>query len=84
MPYRDLAQAILEEWREAERRRASVPPDSVEAEQAIADMARLRDEYQRVVAAAQRAQRPEPPAFPTVDGPTPAVDRTVGEDEPGD
>jgi len=46
-------QAILSEWREAERRVAAAPVDSAEAAEAQALVAQLRDEYRRAHEAAR-------------------------------
>ncbi len=46
IPPRDIP-AILEDWRDAERRVASAQPGSLEARTARADIDRLRGEYQR-------------------------------------
>lgn len=64
MPYQREAEVVLAVWREAERRLAEVEPGSVEEEDIVADLARMRDEYQRLIALAREAHRPEPPAFP--------------------
>jgi hypothetical protein len=64
MPYQREAEVVLAVWREAERRLAEVEPGSVEEEDIIADLARMRDEYQRLIALAREAHRPEPPPFP--------------------
>lgn len=64
MPYQREAEVVLAVWREAERRLATVEPGSVEEEDIIADLARMRDEYQRLIALAREAHRPEPPPFP--------------------
>ena len=45
-PTRDL-QAILSDWRDAERRLALAEPDSAEHATATADVGRLREEYHR-------------------------------------
>lgn len=47
-------QAVLAEWREAERRLAAAEPGSAEAAEAGALVARLRDEYRRAHEALSR------------------------------
>ena len=64
MPYQREAEVVLAVWREAERRLATVEPGSVEEEDIVADLARMRNEYQRLIALAREAHRPEPPPFP--------------------
>jgi hypothetical protein len=64
MPYQREAEVVLAVWREAERRLATVERGSVEEEDVIADLSRMRDEYQRLIALAREAHRPEPPPFP--------------------
>ena len=64
MPYQREAEVVLALWREAERRLAAAEPGSVEEEDIVADLARMRDEYQRLIALAREAHRPEPPPFP--------------------
>jgi len=79
MPYQREAEVVLAVWREAERRLATVEPGSVEEEDIVADLARMRNEYQRLIALAREAHRPEPPPFPE-EGPDLRrdVDRTAG------
>lgn len=64
MPYQREAEVVLAAWREAERRLAEVEPGSVEEEDIVSDLARMRDEYQRLIGLAREAHRPEPPPFP--------------------
>jgi ubiquinone biosynthesis protein UbiJ len=64
MPYRRLAEAVLAEWRLAERRLAEVAPDSEEAERLRNEVERLRDSYQRLIEEAHAAHLPEPPPLP--------------------
>ena len=64
MPYQRLAASVLDKWREVERRLAECPPGSDAAEDLQAEAATLRDEYQRLIAAAIEAHRPVPPPFP--------------------
>jgi hypothetical protein len=66
MPYQREAEIVLTAWREAERKLANVVPGSDEEEATIADLARYRDEYQRLIRAAREHMRPEPPPFPEV------------------
>ena len=67
MPYQREAQVVLEMWRALERQLAALDPSSPGAEALPADAARLRDEYQRLVAAALEHNRPVPPPFPEGD-----------------
>jgi hypothetical protein len=64
MPYRRLAEAVLAEWRLAERRLAEVAPDSEEAMSLRLEIKRLRDSYQGLIEEARAAHLPEPPALP--------------------
>ena len=64
MPYQRLAQAVLAQWREIERRIAELPADSVEADELKLESYRLREEYQHLIDEAMAHHRPEPPAFP--------------------
>jgi hypothetical protein len=66
MPYQREAEIVLAAWREAERKLAETVPGSDEEEATIADLARYRDEYQRLIRAAREHMRPEPPPFPEV------------------
>jgi hypothetical protein len=75
LPYQRLAASVLDKWREVERRLADCPPGSDAAEDLQAEAAALRDEYQRLIAAAIEAHRPVPPPFPdhaTAPDPTPS------------
>lgn len=59
-PIRDIERemgTILAEWREAERKVAAAAPGSPEEVAARADVARLRDEYQRAQAEATGTDR---------------------------
>ena len=67
MPYQREAQVVLEMWRDIERQLTEVAEESAEAEELQADAARLRDEYQRLIAAAVEHHRPVPPPFPERD-----------------
>jgi hypothetical protein len=49
VPYQQQIADILAAWRKAERRRDATSEGSAEREVAAAEVARLRDEYQRVV-----------------------------------
>ena len=64
MPYRARAEAILAQWREIERALEKVEGGTAEPEYLADVAAELRDEYQRVVEEARRADRPMPPPFP--------------------
>jgi hypothetical protein len=69
MPYQREAAIVLEMWRAVEQAMAEpdLDPDALDA--LHADAARLRDEYQRLVAAALEHHRPQPPPFPGGEGP---------------
>jgi hypothetical protein len=64
MPYRQLAESVLAEWRLAERRLAEVAPDSDAAASLGLEVERLRDSYQRLIEEANAAHLPEPPPLP--------------------
>ncbi len=64
MPYQREAAIVLEMWREVERALNGAPPNSDEAEELRSEAARLRDEYQRLIAEATRHHRPLPPPMP--------------------
>ena len=64
MPYQRLAQAVLAQWRDIERRLEAAPPDSAEAEDLKRQSYLLRQEYQHLIDEAVANQRPAPPAFP--------------------
>ena len=64
MPYRVIAERLLAEWREADRRLSQLSADSPEAEVLRATIARVRMEYQRAIDGARREHLPEPPPFP--------------------
>jgi hypothetical protein len=64
MPYQREAEVVLAAWREAERKLADTEPGSAEQEAIVADLARMRDEYQRLIQIARAVHRPEPPPFP--------------------
>jgi hypothetical protein len=49
VPFRQQIADILAAWRTAERRHEAAAEGSAEREAAAADVARLRDEYQRMV-----------------------------------
>jgi hypothetical protein len=61
VPYQREAEVVLAMWREVERNLDATDPGSPEADALIADAARLRDEYQRLVKAAIEHDRPVPP-----------------------
>jgi hypothetical protein len=65
MPYRQLAQEVLAQWRQAERALDDVPNDSREAARLRLEIAALRDRYQRIVDEARQANVDELPALPT-------------------
>ena len=48
MPHHSDAALVLDRWRDVERQLASVRPGSSEVEELHAEVARLRDEYQRL------------------------------------
>jgi hypothetical protein len=64
MPYRREAEIVLALWRDIERELAAALPGSPEAHAFQGDAARLRDEYQRLIAAAIEHDRPVPPPMP--------------------
>jgi hypothetical protein len=64
VPYQREAEIVLAAWREAERKLAQAPAGSDEEEELVADLARYRDEYHRLIRAAREHHRPEPPPFP--------------------
>ena len=64
MPYRIVAERLLNEWRELERRRAATDADPAERERLAGEIARIRMEYQRAIESARREHLPEPPPFP--------------------
>jgi isocitrate dehydrogenase len=64
MPYQREAEIVLAAWREAERKLAKAVSGTDEEEELVADLARFRDEYQRLIRAAREHHRPEPPPFP--------------------
>jgi len=53
---RDIS-VILAEWRDAERRLTTASPDSAEHALAVADVARLRDEYQAAYSAGEHESK---------------------------
>ncbi|MBA3235455.1 MAG: hypothetical protein H0T59_05610 [Chloroflexi bacterium] len=62
MPYQREGEIVLAMWREAERELTAVDGIDVDrAEELRADVARLRDEYQRLIALADQQHRPAPP-----------------------
>ena len=64
MPDQPSPQAVLEQWREVERRIAGLPADSAEADELKLDSYRLRNEYQQLIDRAVDQAGSEPPAFP--------------------
>jgi len=64
MPYRVRAEEMLSRWRAAERELA-VALSEREAAILKAEIAALRDEYQRVVEAGREAKALEPRPIPT-------------------
>lgn len=64
MPYQRAAEVVLAKWREIERQLAETSVETSEAEGLRAEAARLRDEYQALIRAAQENDRPEPPPLP--------------------
>jgi hypothetical protein len=64
VPYQREAEIVLAMWREAERTLAAAPSDSPEVEGLEAEVARLKDEYQRLITLAREHHRPEPPPLP--------------------
>ena len=64
MPYRRLAQELLETWRVAERALLDVADGSAEAEELHAEITRLRKAYQQTIEDAGATRLPGPPPFP--------------------
>ena len=64
VPYQREAAIVLEMWRDVERALTAVTLGSDEEEELRVEAARLRDEYQRLIAQAREHHRPEPPPFP--------------------
>jgi hypothetical protein len=64
MTYQRESEAVLAMWREIERALEAAEPGSREAERLIADAARLRDEYQRLVQETIDDEHPVPPKLP--------------------
>jgi hypothetical protein len=63
MPYRTRAAAVLERWREIERRYRDA--NSFDERVVLREeMERLRKAYQSVVREAQKTSSPQPPPFP--------------------
>ncbi len=60
MTHHSEAAIVLDRWRDVERQLAGVRPGSSEVEELHAEVARLRDEYERL-AAAQSYQGGTPP-----------------------
>jgi hypothetical protein len=67
MPYAKEAEVVLAIWREIERDLAKAEPGSDEEDRLHAEAMRLRDEYQRLMALARAAGRPEPAPWPDAD-----------------
>ena len=63
MPYRQKAQDALAEWREADRRLASMRPADPEWPELVEAREAARARYQAAVIVAQAKQLPEPPPF---------------------
>ncbi len=62
MPYQREGEIVLAMWREAERELTAVDGIDVDrAEELRADVAQLRDVYQRLIALAEQHHRPAPP-----------------------
>jgi chemotaxis regulatin CheY-phosphate phosphatase CheZ len=56
MPYRQQAERVLALWRAVERQLEATAQGSPEAEQLQAEAARLRDEYQHLIAEAENSK----------------------------
>jgi len=65
MPYLEIAQAILTDWRAAERDLTAVEGDKAEHLRLEGEAERLRQEYQRLLEEAARSMQSDLPAFPT-------------------
>ena len=66
MPYRAVAQAALERWRDAQRRLEAAIPDGEDWRQAYIDEELAKADYQQAIDDARREHLPEPPPFDTV------------------
>ncbi len=64
MPYRQEAEAVLAMWRQVERDLEAADPFSDEAVRLVADSARLKHEYHRLIGLARKFRRPEPDGWP--------------------
>ena len=64
MPFETLAEEILAEWVTLQADLATLDPDSPEAWNRRARMARLRDAYEQLILEARAEHGAEPPAFP--------------------
>ncbi len=64
MPYRRLAQLVLEEWDAAQARLVAAVRGSAEERAAADDMARLLAEYEALIERARELDLPTPPPFP--------------------
>jgi hypothetical protein len=65
MPYRVVAEAALQQWREAVRRQESEAVDSPAWHQAGIEAEIAKDAYQQAIDDARRAHMPLPPPFET-------------------
>ena len=68
MPYQREAVIVLEMWRDVERVPTSITPGSDEEEELRAEAARLRNEYQRLIAEAENSSSPIASALPGMTG----------------
>jgi uncharacterized protein YdaU (DUF1376 family) len=63
MPYRIVAQAALDRWRDAERRMDQWPLDSDEWQEAYLEGELAKADYQQAIDDAIRNHKPLPPPF---------------------
>lgn len=64
MSYQRLAEAVLVDWREAEHRIGLLREASPEVASLRTEVVGLRDEYENLIDAARRNDKPVPPPFP--------------------
>jgi hypothetical protein len=65
MPYRAVAEAALQQWREAVRRQEAEAVDTPAWQQAGVEAETAKDAYQQAIDDARRAHTPLPPPFET-------------------
>lgn len=64
MSYQRLAAAILVDWRDAEHRIGLLGAASPEVATLRTEVVELRSEYEQLIEAARRNDKPVPPPFP--------------------